>query len=257
MTITQTGQAELGSVLMGAGTNYLWRDVPRGLSSEDVQGSDHQPVGVDGFTASRDWRPKRTIVVELWLTGDDVNQRVSRLDTLQAAWSPTSSDTTLTVRLDGWGGDHLGTFYGRPRGVKWDPEMIRFRQRIPVDCTFECTDPNRYGTAVTVSASASIVVNNSGNVASPRCTLAVTGNGGTPIVTNTTDPDVGTVAFRTTTASVVTLNLKTQAVTVSGANRADLVSPACLWFAIAAGNNTITATSCSSVAVTSFQPAWL
>lgn len=109
-------QAELGSVTVGADTDYVLDGPITGLGVPAPRTSDLDlPTG--GTLGGRDLPARRTIGIPVAVNGADAADVMDLVDTLCAAWAPTSSDTTLDICLPGMGAVR---WTGRPRGVDLD-----------------------------------------------------------------------------------------------------------------------------------------
>lgn len=115
MAITEW-QAELNSVIVGAGTAYVFDGPITGLGVPAPRTADLDlPTG--GTLGGRDLPSRRTIGLPVSVLGADAAAVMDSVETLNAAWAPTSTDTSLDICLPG-----IGTirYTGRPRGVDLD-----------------------------------------------------------------------------------------------------------------------------------------
>lgn len=253
MTITSDWQAELsGSLLIGTGTDYVWKGGFAGSGFEVRSADLSRGVQVPGASTSFDVIEKRLFRIPVQIEKSTQAACQQSLQTLKAGWKPTSADTYLDVRMPGTPETTM-RLYGRPRGVlneQWD-----LTGRILwVVLEFAAVDPFFYGAAAAISADSSspIPIVNAGDASTRRCTLTVVGSGGTPVITN---PNVGHITFSGALSGTATIDLDAQTVTVASASREDLVDPSSTWFTIAAGTNNVTFTGCTSVA-SSTRPAY-
>lgn len=228
----------------------------QGFGNPEIRDSDQARGSRDGDAGGLDRHTARILRFALELDEDDGPLK-SQLRPLKAAWRASAGDTTLDV-LDPLfdTSDNILRWYGRPRMLEADTNVSDFGL-IPVVFSFKCLDPFGYGAPETVTDSSSPAsVTNSGDVASDRFTIAITGNGGTPVVTNTTD-EAAAVAFNTTLAggAVAVLNFRTHTMTVGG-TATYLLAPGSTWFRLLAGANTLTFSGCASIEVV-HRPAFL
>jgi hypothetical protein len=115
MTLTEW-TAQLGSLTVGAGTDYVFDGPITGLGVPAPRTADLDlPTG--GTLPGRDLPARRTIGIPVAILGDNAAAVMDSVATLNAAWAPTSTDTTLEICLPG-----MGTirWVGRPRGVDLD-----------------------------------------------------------------------------------------------------------------------------------------
>ncbi len=253
MTITQDYQADLDGLTIGKGTDYRVQfngfagiGVPT-MRISDVGFGVNQP----GVNAGRDVLAERPVILPLMVQKTSTTTTRQAWETLKASFDPvTSGESTLQLRLPGTA-ETVMSLFGRPRGISND-ELGPGGLWVSGTGLFTGTDPYWYGAAATISADSSspIPVANAGTANSRRCTLTVIGSGsGIPVITNSADPDAGTIAFTQATSLTVVLDLFTQRATVSGVARDDLISPASRWFPIIPGTNNLTwATGITSIA---------
>jgi len=130
-------QAQLGSLIVGAGTDYVFDGPITGLGVPAPRTSDLElPTG--GILGGRDLPAKKTIGIAVSIVATDAADAMGAVDTLTAAWAPTSTDTYLDICLPGWG---TVRYTGRPRGVDLDLTDLQAgnaRARL----VFDALDPN-------------------------------------------------------------------------------------------------------------------
>lgn len=131
-------QAQLGAVVVGAGTDYPFDGPITGLGVPSPRTSDLDKGDAPGVFGGRDVKPKRTIGLSVTALGDDAAAVWDLVDTLCAAWEPTSTDTTLDICLPGMG---VVQWTGRPRGVDVDLQFLA-EGTIRVRLTFDALDPD-------------------------------------------------------------------------------------------------------------------
>lgn len=253
MTITQDWQAELaGSMLVGTGTDYVWKGGWAG-SGFEVRTSDlSRGVQVPGASTSFDVIEKRIFRIPVQIAKSTDASAQQAFQTLKAGWKPTTADTYLDVRMPGTPETTM-RLYGRPRNVT-NEQYDLTGKIIWATLGFEAVDPFFYGAAAAISADSSspIPIVNAGDANTRRCTLTVVGSGGTPVITN---PNGGSITFAATLSGTATIDLDAQTCTVSGVSREDLISPSSPWFVIQPGTVNVTFTGCTSVA-SSTRPAY-
>lgn len=253
-SLTADWTGAVNGVTFGQGTNYRWR--PTGFSGLALPGFRTTDMSrgpqVAGVSSSFDTIDGRLLVFPITIGRATATLTQQNFQTLKAAFKPSTSDTTLDLRVPGMPETQM-LAYGRPRGIsdeQWEPHG----RTMSCVASFLCTDPFFYGAAAAISADSSspIPIVNAGDASTRRCTLTVVGSGGTPVITN---PNVGHITFSGALSGTATIDLDAQTVTVASASREDLVDPSSTWFTIAAGTNNVTFTGCTSVA-SSTRPAY-
>lgn len=257
MTITADWQAELaGSFLMGAPTVFRFsKDRLGGFGVPAPRTRDLDRGDYPGSVAGRDLTARRLIPLPFEIVGATQSAALASLADLKAAWAARESDTTLDVRLPGQSSTTY-RYYGRPRGVTVDLQRIAGGW-VKALALFDALDPFGYGAAETtgVDSSSPASVTNNGDVPTDRFTITVVGNGGTPVITNTSD-DNQAVSFLAGFSGTAVLDFRTHTITVSLVDSYALLAPGPRWFRLVAGANTITFTGCASIQV-DWQPAYL
>lgn len=116
------GQAEVGGVVIGAGTVYPY-DAVRGMDRPDVRSSDLALGNADGEHIGTDYLSARVIeFVGLKVLGDSPSDTWDNLDAIEAAWGDTSS--LVTVRVKQYGRDQV-MIDARNRGFQYDDRLVR------------------------------------------------------------------------------------------------------------------------------------
>jgi hypothetical protein len=129
--------AQLGSLVVGAGTAYVFDGPITGLGVPAPRTSDLDlPTG--GTLGGRDLPSRRTIGLPVTILAADATAVMDAVDTLNAAWAPTSTDTHLDICLPGWG---TVRYTGRPRGVDLDLTDL-FTGAARARLTFDALDPD-------------------------------------------------------------------------------------------------------------------
>lgn len=250
-----------GVTIGGCGTDFVISESNVvGLGIPDVKALDLDLQSAHGNTASRDFLAQRTLGIPIIIyRKNDPTAAMAALRTLKTAWQPTNSgnnDDLLTVVADGIGPTN-GTlsFFGRPRGGL-EADLNRHHSGlINVFASFACLDPLGYGNTESTSGT-SLNINNVGDATTDRITLTVTGNGGTPVITNTTD-DGRAIRFGTTLAGAATrqIDVRNKTVLNGSLDTYSELSPTNQWFDLLPGVNSVTVTGASSINIT-WRPAW-
>jgi hypothetical protein len=136
MTLTEW-TAQLGSLVVGAGTDYVFDGPITGLGVPAPRTADLDlPTG--GTLGGRDLPARRTIGLPVSILADGPAAVRDAVDTLNAAWAPTSTDTYLDICLPGWG---TVRYTGRPRGVDLDLTDL-FAGAARARLIFDALDPD-------------------------------------------------------------------------------------------------------------------
>lgn len=250
-------QAEIdGELVLGPGTDYIIGRAINGVGNPPVRDVDTRRGNLDGDVGGTDTHGRRLIALPVLIraAGDGGVAASTALGVLKRAWRRRATDVPLDLWLPSWAAGRR--FYGRPGDLDVDYSLVA-TGNIDALATFRALDPFGYGAAETVTDSSSpATVTNSGDVPSDRFTVAITGNGGTPAVTNTTD-EAAAVVFNTALAggAVAVLNFRTHTMTVNG-TATYLLAPGSRWFRLLAGANTLTFSGCASIEVV-HRPAFL
>lgn len=256
MAITADWQAELRTVTIGAGTDYPFTTPVSGLGIPAVRSRDLELADRHGsHGGAPDRLLRRILQLPVGVDGSTPADAYTKLHTLKSAWRPADSDEPFDLRLPGQP-TTVVRYYGRPRAVDVDLRHLRSGWADAL-LTFEALDPYAYGPTDTATVVTTLAVTNAGTVATDRITLVLEGNGGTPVITNTTAG--GTIEFVSALALGVTRTLDVRARTMVDAGGADVyheLTAATSWFDLAPGANTITLSGAASVDVT-WRPAWI
>lgn len=266
MTVTVDFSGEINAsgtypLIFGVGTSYRLsrnRGSMQGLGLADVRTRDQDRGDYPGEVGGIDLPRKRTIRFPIDILASSASSSYAALRDLKQAWQPQASDTTLDLKLPWFEStSNILRFYGRPRSLDADFRLAD-KRLIPCLASFDALDPYGYGAEETVTDSSSPAsVTNSGDVASDRFTITITGNGGTPVLTSTTD-DNSVISWGTTLANLATavLDFRTHTVTVGGNDAYDQLAAGPEWFRLRPGANTLTFTGCTSIEV-DHRPAFL
>ena len=226
-------------------------------SSRAMRGADHgEAVGPEryGKTTIRtalEWYSTTAALVEADV---QVARKACKLD---------AADDGELIRLDlrepGTPETNMA-YFGRPRPLSIDPTLHRFFRKTGT-FTFEAFDPFAYGAAAGPTnyllAGSPHSITNDGDADTRRVTIDINGNGGTPVITNTSDSN-GDLTFSEVLAggSTWTVDLYNETVVDgSSVNKIDALSPAAIWFKFRPGANSVTIAGCASIDVT-IRPAW-
>lgn len=236
-----------GSLTIGAGTDYVLTGPVGGLGTPGVRASDADRGNRDGSVGGTDPLERRTISIPIGMWASTTSGAVALLDTVKAAFAPSTSDVTITIELPGMG---PWTFYGRPRGI--DVDLANLSEGwIATLIQFVALDPVAYDDPVTVTAGTSIVATNSGTWPTDRCTLTVIAAGGIPVIANSTG---GSIVWAEAFTGTRIVDLRTRTVVDDSAiDRTGEIAPSSQWMTLAVGTNTISVTNATSVAA-SFRP---
>jgi hypothetical protein len=109
-------QAQIGSLIVGAGTDYIFDGPITGLGVPAPRTSDLD-LPTSGTLGGRDLPTKRAIGIAVSVVGADATAVMDLVATLNPAWAPTSNDVYLDICLPGMG---TVRYTGRPRGVELD-----------------------------------------------------------------------------------------------------------------------------------------
>lgn len=261
MTVSQEWRGSIRSLEFGAGTSYPIGPTGIGGLGLPVPRTFDQARGDrDGMVASRDLYDRRVLSIALTVLGDTASadlpgDAMTNLRTLKTAFAreETLDEVELELRVPGFpGAAETLTFFGRPRGLEADLSKLA-QGVIPVLATFVALDPLGYEPEAVeaTGASGAFTVDNDGDEDTDRVVIEVTGNGGTPRITNATDGG-GDVTFGTTLAalSTRTIDLRAHTVEDGGSDHYDELSSASTWFVLKPGTNSLTLTGAASVDVT-------
>lgn len=245
-------QGELGGTfLIGDGTDYQFTPQFKGLGLPEVE-SDDTPMGdYDGQAAGPDRYLSQFLMMPVDIRKASPTLANQSFRTLKKQWKRRSSTTTFDLYFPGFPSDQPLRWYGRPRSLEDDYQHIA-KGYIPVLLEFVALDPFAYGAeVVTVDAATPCVVVNGGDDRTRRFTIEVTGNGGVPVITSTTDGAKSLPFAQALGGGVVaTLDFLEHELTIAGNDEYDYLSPGHQWFELLEGSNSITFTGCSQIEVT-------
>lgn len=246
--------ATVRSLTIGTGTSYLFSGPVDGLGLPGVRSEESTRGDGDGNVAGPDTYDTRTISLPVKVDAASETAAWTLAQALKVAWRHVSSVTDETLDLT-IGGSSL-RFYGRPRGCVLDLDLLP-QGHVDALCTFAALDPYGYGAEVTsaVDSSSPLVVTNAGDVPTDRFTITVVGNGGTPVITNTTDDGLS-VTFATALSGTAVLDFRARTVTVGAVDHYSDLAANPRWFRLLAGANTLTFSGCASIQVV-HRPAYL
>lgn len=232
-----------------------------GLGIPDVKILSEIPrYGDHGFVSGPDYLGQRTIGIPVSIhRKDDPSAAMIDFRALKTAWQPTTYDEILSITIAGYGpSDDTVRFYGRPRNAI-DVDLSRhYTGTINALATFVALDPVGYGPEETDPLSTgSNTVTNPGDAPTARAILSLTGNGGTPVITN---QSLGgrAILFQDPIPSSETWTIDLLRQTVrdaSGDDQFSTISPASTWFHLGAGDNTLVLSGVASGSIT-FRGGW-
>lgn len=236
-----------------------------GLGFGETRSVDLERVGDDGAESGTDRQQTRVVTIPVVIKAEtpggdgDPREAMRALRLLKRAWRPTGDEQMLRVGVPGVlpDADEV-VFFGRPRGTM---EVVLSRLAggiVYARCTFHALDPRGYGAAETQSGSGTFTLTNDGDDVTPRAVLTLTGNGGTPTVTNNTDGG-GAVGWSVPLANGAErlINLRTLQVTDGGGvDRAGEIASASTWFVLQPGANELVVSGGGAVEAT-LRPGYL
>lgn len=265
MTISADWQVEIANggntLLMGSGTDYPI-SMMDGMGIHAVRTRDQMQVMKHGDVPGADHLQSRifTITLDVW-TGNPTTAGQDVYQTLMPAWRPIRSATTeatLDLRIPGLAETTLRG-YVRPRGahvVLQAPDGFLGVYK-GIQCIAAFLDPVFYGAAVNTTVTSTQSVTNAGAEETDRCTIVLTGNGGTPTLTNNSYFGKA-IRWSTAVGNTVVRNidLRGQVVTdISGNDVTYELAASTRFFPLATGANSITLASATS-AVFTHRPAY-
>jgi hypothetical protein len=259
VALTEAWQAEIRSLVMGAGSDYPFVSPVDGLFAVPLR-TDDLPA-FDRTNPATDWTAARILSWRTGVDGTDPDDASDLAQALAAAWRrATSSEVTLDLWIPGT--DWQRRFYGRPRLPAGAANLEHLRTGwVEVDVEFHCLDPFGYGAVVSDTANTgtfSILAADLGDVGADtdRATIIITGNGGTPKLTNNTTGGVIEFASTLANAAEANIDLRTGAVTVAGSPAPQAIDAASTWMRLAGGvTNSLTLTGATSVDI-GYRPAY-
>lgn len=233
------------------------RILPPGITKQPTVRSQSMPRGNrHGITAGADRYDQTvlTIPVEFYAaTPEEVQEYLQlALDAWQLDEDDDGNEVELrTIEPGDPYGAHM-RWFGKPKPPQVDPNLHRWSRKLAV-FTFVATDPLMYGPyATNINYPTSpATVPNAGTMSTDRVVITINGNGGTPVLTNSTDGD-GDLIFAAPLAGgdeyVVDLHAET-VVDGAGNNMMNALWGESLWFKLRPGNNTIVYSGCASIDV--------
>ena len=228
-----------------------------GLGLGPTTSTDQARVSRDGAVSGTDRQGPRTIPVPLSIyLEDDPAGAMRAFRSLKRAWRPSGDEEVLRLHVPGIlpEGDEAW-FYGRPRG-DLDPALRQLHAgQVYVRAQFVALDPVMYGPE---EVQAGTTLTNDGDTWTDRAVIEITGNGGTPSITN---PDDGSGAIGwlapLANAAVRLIDLRTFQVTDgAGVSKAGEVSSGSTWFTLQPGTNTLSVSGVGAVETT-LRPGYL
>lgn len=250
MTITTDYQAELRSLTFGAGTSYKIRQVA-GLGTPGRRGTRIPRIDRPGDIIGRQQLEPAVVIFTVAITASAIATTGDALYDLAAAFrpDPDGDEVALDIRYPG-SPETVMRLYGTPEGINdtWREDVGTIKTLF-VTATFIATDPLKYGASA-------VTTTNGGTAPTDRATITITGTGGTPSITNTSDSS-GQIVWNTTLAGAATRIVDLRAKTVvdgSGNDYRSEVLSSSTWFRFQTGANSLTVSGCTQS--TSLRPAW-
>lgn len=268
MTITADWQIDLPdrSLLMGPGTSYRIRNT-RGLGglldTPSLRTDDMARTASDGMSLGKVYAQFRTLSWRIGVESSLSSNVTSDVRTLLKAWRAPQdgSEVALDVRVPGLPETSV-RYYGQPRSVVSETTgWANPRGLVEVDCEFYCSDPFAYGASVADNSNTgtfTIAAANLGDLGADtdRVTLTITGNGGTPSITNDTTGGTIVAATALTSGASWTIDLHVRTLSSGSTSYPQYVSASTTWFKLKGGTeNSLTLTSASWVDI-SYRPAF-
>jgi len=276
--------ATIRGLTIGAGTDYRWREWPRGLlGTPRIRSADIERAQAHGMIAGRDWMGSRAVVFDITVLGSGQADGETKLNELLEAFAPSETDIALDVRISGNPAEYR--MYGRPRGVDDNLGRMTLTGKMRARCEFVATDPLRYSTTeqststglatssggLTFAASAPFVFGTGGSGSTMSCP-----NDGTfaaPWVATFTGPLVAPTLTQVGTGKALILSgaslaagetlvvdSKRHTVLLNGtASRYSWLAAASQWFDLLPGANSINLTGASGSGTVSiaWRSAWV
>lgn len=264
MAPTQDWGFEIDGLIVEEAEGYCLTEGPSGFGSFEHRAFEQNRSTYPGDVSGTDVIAARTFSFSLLVhvggvNGRELSQRAKfagstpLVRALARAFSPiTTTETTLDIKVPGAPTpDEILRYYGHPRGMTGNYASTLWAGYVPVLANFRCLDPLGYGPVETVTDAASpLTFTTITDVMSDRFNITISGSGGVPSLTSTTDDGL-TVAFQVPLAigESAVLNFRTHEVSVNGTPAYDRLAPGPLWFRVAPGANSITFTGCASVQI--------
>jgi hypothetical protein len=231
-----------------------------GLGMPETRVTDLERADDHGSVAGQDFTQPRTLSFPVSMQRSSTRLAMEALRSLKAAWRPAGPfDDVLEITIPGIGpSDDTLRFYGRPRSTL-DVDLHYLSSGvISALATYIALDPIGYGPVVTVTGAASASVNNEGDANSKRATIVITGNGGVPVLSNTTDGG-GNIVFSQALGGGQTWEIDLYRRDVTDAAGDDAfasnVLASSLWFRLLPGVNNLTLTGAASMSV-AYRSGW-
>lgn len=275
-------QLAIGTLTLGAGTDYQLRGGPEGLGLPDLRTSDTPRPQDHGLFWGSDYFGKRTVTLDVTILGDDPGDAAAKMDALAAVWQPPAgSEATVPLTVD-LPGQVARTLDGRPRRAAYNLDNLK-AGIIVATLQYEAADPRLYSAETVLSTAAAttgggrtynrvyplvyaaggtggtILVTNVGNFAS-RPILRVNGPSNTPRIENITAGQFLAANLAVAAGEYLEFDLDAHTVMLNGtASRYGSLVAGSSWWEIAPGANSIRFTSADSAGTLDvhFRSAWL
>lgn len=248
-------QAEIRETVFGAFTSRIFTGPIGGLGIPVPRAYDLDRQG-DGAVGGDDPLPRRILTFPMGFEGDTAAEAWAEFRTMKQAWRKSPVDIPLGLRLPGMPEEGL-LYYGRPRGFDSDLSNLKSGHAAGL-LTFEALDPLGYGPLEELGPGAGpFTVDNVGDE-TVDVVLTVTGDGGTPEITNADDGGA-TILFGEPLGIGAVRVLSTKDRTnldEYGFNVPAELSPGAQWFRLVPGENEISLSGAASLAI-EFRPGYL
>lgn len=275
-------QLTIGTLTLGASTDYQLRGGPDGLGLPELRTSDTPRPQDHGLFWGNDYFGKRTFTLDVTILGDDAGDVAAKMDALTAAWQPPSgADATSPLTID-LPGQVARTLDGRPRRAAYNLDNLKSGV-IVATLQYEAADPRFYSAETVLSTAAAttgggrtynrvyplvyaaggtggtVLVTNLGNFPS-RPVLRVNGPSNTPRIENITAGKFLAANLAVAAGEYLEFDLDAHTVLLNGtASRYGTLVAGSSWWEIAPGDNSLRFTSADSAGTLDvhFRSAWL
>ncbi len=275
-------QLTIGTLTLGAGTDYQLRSGVEGLGLPDLRTSDTPRPQDHGLFWGSDYFGKRTLILDVTILGDDPGDAAAKMDALAAVWQPPAgSEATVPLTVD-LPGQVARTLDGRPRRAAYNLDNLK-AGIIVATLQYEAADPRLYSAETVASTAAAttgggrtynrvyplvyaaggtggtLLVTNLGNFPS-RPVLRVNGPSTTPRIENITAGRFLAANVAVAAGEYLEFDLDAHTVMLNGtASRYGSLVSGSSWWELAPGDNSIKFTSADSAGTLDvhFRSAWL
>lgn len=258
MAIDTDWQARLveRDFMIGRDTDYPGIGGIQGLGILEPRRTDQPRGHRDGDARGRDRYPARNLAIPVTVLGDTDDTIWANYRALAVAWRRSDVDLQLELRIPG-AAEEVLSYFGRPGSLDGQPRGLKSVIRTAAE--FRC-DTYAYGaevsTATDNSSPLTIAAATAGDPGAntDRAVLTIVGNGGTPVVTNTTTG--GVLAFAVPVTGTYVVDLHTQRTVKATVTKDHEVAASATWFDLAGGvDNVIDFAGCASIQL-DYRPAY-